>query len=131
MVMTGIRGNSDVHRHKMLDRSDEQLQRDLADSVVRSRCVDWGDIPFRHGKALLDAYELTGDQRYHDEVIDRTEEMLANVPDYPSSHSQMPTPILTRLHEVTANSKYLAPVRQLVDAVIDGPDFRPGEQGFL
>ncbi len=131
MVMAGARGNNQPHRRKMLARPDERLQRELADGVVRARRVDWGDIPFQHGKALLDTYELTGDRRYYDEVIDRAEEMLANVPEYPSSHSQMPTPIFVRLHGMTGDERYLAPVRPLVDAVLDGPDFRRGECGFL
>ena len=131
MVLPGIGANHEGHRRKRLARSDRQLQRDLAEGVVRTRRVDWGDIPFQHGKALLDTYELTGDQRYLDEVIDRGEEMLANVPEYPTSHSQMPTPIMTRLFDMTGDTKYLSPVRKLVDAVLGNPDFRPGERGLM
>ena len=131
MVMPDIRGGNPKFRQRMLDRCDRQIQRDLAQCVMDKRRLDWSDIPFQHGKALLDTYEITGDSRYFDEVIDRTDEMLADVPDYPSSHTQMPTPVLVRLYEMTGQEKYLAPVAPLVDASLDEPEFRPGERGFL
>ena len=131
LVMADIRSGHPAFREKMLGRPDDRLQRDLAESVMRSRRLDWGDIPFQLGKALLDTFEITGDSRYLDEAIERTDLMLANVPNHPSSHTQMPTPLLTRLYEITGDEKYLAPVKRLVDACLEEPEFRPGERGFL
>ena len=115
LVMADILSGHSAFREKMLSRPDERLQRDLAESVIRSRRLDWGDIPFQLGKALLDTFELTGDVRYLDEVIERTDLMLANVPEYPSSHTQMPVPLLVRLYEMTGEDKYMAPPGKLVD----------------
>lgn len=131
LVMADIQSGHSAFREKMLSRPDERLQRDLAESVIRSRRLDWGDIPFQLGKALLDTFELTGDVRYLDEVIERTDLMLANVPEYPSSHTQMPVPLLVRLYEMTGEDKYMAPAGKLVDKCLEEPEFRPGDQGFL
>ena len=131
LLLTGdLTLQSPSFRSRMLARPDEQIRRQMMETVRRSDRTDWGDIPYNLGKALLDDYEATGDRASLDHAIHFTDVMLAETPASWYGHFIMPMVTIARLHAITGDERYRRLAHEAMADVTTWPEFRAPARGW-
>ncbi len=115
---------------RLLARPDQDLRDEWINNVLVQERTDWGDIPFNIGKALLDDYEVTGDQRCLDRTIDLYSRMIDPLPESLGPPACTPASILVRLYELTGEKRFIEPIPKILDQTLADLLFKKGAKGW-
>jgi len=113
-------------RERMLARDDWWIHDRMMDGVRVSTREDWGDIPYNLGKAMLDDYEVTGDQRSLDRVVELYTKMLTTAPRDWSQRTSVPISQMVRLSAVTGDETFAANAEEVLEMLLSSPGFTEG-----
>ena len=115
---------------RLLARPDRDLRDEWINDVLVHERTKWSDISFNIGKALLDDYEITGDQRCLERAIALYSRMIDPLPPSLGPPACMPAAILARLYEVTGDKRFAEPIRRILDETLEDMLFKKGGQGW-